>query len=669
MPQDKLRVLLIEHDPGFSRYVSEMLGQARDLETEILPTEDLRAGLSALEADHIDVVVMDMSLPDGAGLANVSIIRAEAPQLPIIVAGDSDDEAVALEAVHAGAHDYLVKGQLTPGWLERSLRYAIERRRMDRALLEAEEKYHSVFDHLVEGIFQTTPDGRYLMANAALARIYGYASPEELMHSITDISRRLYVLEHRREEFTRLMQEHDVITGFESQVYRKDGTLIWISENCRAVRDNQGRLLYYEGTVEDITQRLEAEEKVHQSEALYHSLVETLPQNIFRKDLDCRFTFANQQFCKTLGRPLEEIVGKTDFDFFPRDLAEKYQRDDREVIKTGEPYETVEEHQPPGGNKLFVQVVKTPLRDPNGGIIGLQAIFWDITQQRMAEQEIRRANAALAQSRAEIQAKNLQMEDDLKMAREIQLAMLPQQYPSFPRPEAPAESLLQFTHRYRPTGSVGGDFFTISALSETQAGVFVCDVAGHGVRSALVTAMIRALIEELKPFATQPGEFLTKLNSDLYALLKHSGTPLLTTAFYLVADGLNGQVRYANAGHPKPLHLRRRAGQVVALANASGKGQPALGFTDKTAYGTTETKLSPGDLVFLYTDGLVEAENQKQEFYDQEMLLAAVQKRLQSPSNEMFDGVLAEVQEFSAAPEFSDDVCMVGMELTDRSAA
>jgi sigma-B regulation protein RsbU (phosphoserine phosphatase) len=667
MPQEKLRVLLIEHDPGFSRYVSEMLGQARDLDAEVLPANDLRGGLSALAQDQIDVVVMDMSLPDGAGLANVTLLRAEAPQLPIIVAGDSDDEAIALEAVHAGAQDYLVKGQLTPSWLERSLRYAIERGRMDRALLQAEEKYHSVFDHLVEGIFQTTPDGRYLMANAALARIYGYSSPEELMQSITDISRRLYVLEHRRDEFTRLMQEQDVITGFESQVYRKDGSKIWISENCRAIRDDKGRLLYYEGTVEDITQRQEAEEKVRQSEALYHSLVETLPQNIFRKDLECRFTFANQQFCKTLGRPLEEIVGKTDFDFFPKELAEKYQRDDRRVIETGQPYETVEEHQPPGGSKLFVQVVKTPLYEAGGNTIGLQAIFWDITQQRMAEQEIRRANAALAQSRAEIQAKNLQMEDDLKMAREIQLAILPQQYPGFQGAKPGSESSLQFTHRYLPTGSVGGDFFTVSALSDTQAGVFLCDVAGHGVRSALVTAMIRALVEELKPLAMQPGEFLTKLNRELFTLLKHSGTPLLTTAFYLVADGLSGNTVYANAGHPRPLHLRRSAGKVVTLTNASGKGQPALGLIEKTSYQTSATQLSPGDLVLLFTDGLVEAQNQKEELYNQDLLLAAVQKRLQLPAPKLFDEILEEVQQFSATPEFADDVCLVGMELANNT--
>jgi len=265
MAQDSLKVLLIEHDSGFARYIGDMLDQTRDFKAEVLSAQDLHKGLSALAGDNFDVVVMDMSLPDGAGLANVSVLRAEAPQLPVIVAGDSDDETVALEAVHAGAHDYLVKSQLTPTWLERSLRYSIERHRMDRALLEAEEKYHGVFDHLVEGIFQTTPDGRYLMANTALARIYGYATPDELMQGLTDISRRLYVQQDRRDEFVRMMQEHDVLTGFESEVFRKDGSVIWISENCRAIRDTKGRLLYYEGTVEDITQPKLAEEKLRHS--------------------------------------------------------------------------------------------------------------------------------------------------------------------------------------------------------------------------------------------------------------------------------------------------------------------------------------------------------------------------------------------------------------------
>ena len=662
MPQELLKVLLIEHDPGFARYVGEMLGQARNLSAELRAPADLVAGLAELQARTFDAVLLDICVPDGAGLANIPLIKALAPQLPIIAVGDSDDEIIALEAVHSGAQDYLVKSQLTPAWLERSIRYAIERHRMDMALLEAEEKYHSVFDHLVEGIFQTTPSGRYLMANAALARIYGYASPEELIQGLTDIGRSLYVEEGRREEFIRLMQEHDTITGFESPIYRKDGSMIWISENCRAIRDARDRLLYYEGTVEDITLRRQAEEKVRNSEALYHSLVETLHQNILRKDLEGHFTFANQHFCKILGRPLEEIVGKTDFDFFPRELAEKYQRDDRRVLQTGKPYETVEEHQPPGGGKIYVQVVKTPLYGADGGIIGLQGIFWDITQQRLADEKIRRVNALLAQSRKELRVRNAQMEDDLKMAREIQLTMLPQQYPTFPRAASPSESAFQFTHLYLPAGTVGGDFFAVSALSENEAGVFICDVAGHGVRSALVTAMIRALTEELKPLAKDPGQFLSKLNSDLHAILKHTDTPMLTTAFYLMVDSKSGIMRYANAGHPKPLLIRRSASRVEPLANAGGKSQPVLGLFEAATYETTEVKLAPKDLVMLFTDGLYEVQDRKDELYSQEMLVAGVQRRTQLAAPQLFDELLAEIRRFASDSAFDDDVCLVAVE-------
>jgi sigma-B regulation protein RsbU (phosphoserine phosphatase) len=560
-----------------------------------------------------------------------------------------------------------VKSQLTPGWLERSIRYAIERHRMDMTILAAEAKYHSIFDHLVEGIFQTTPDGHYLLANSALARIYGYTSPEELMQSLTDIGRRLYVDEGRRAEFVRLMQEHDTITGFESQIYRKDGSMIWISENCRAIRSSEGRLLYYEGTVEDITTRRQAVEKLLNSETLYHSLVETMPQNVFRKDRQGRFTFANQQYCKHYHCKLEEILGKTDFDFFPRDLAEKYQRDDERVLATGQTYEIVEEHHPLGQQKTIIQVVKTPLYGADGAIIGLQGIFWDITQQALAEDRIRRANAQLAQSRKELRTKNLQMEEDLKMAREIQLTMLPQQYPAFPRTALPSESRFQFTHRYLPTSAVGGDFFTLSALSDTEASVFICDVAGHGVRSSLVTAMIRALLEELKPLAGDPGKFLTKLNSDLYSILKHAGTPMLTTAFYYVADSQNATIRYTNAGHPRPLLVRRSAGRIEPLTNIGGESQPALGLFEETSLLTSQVSIAPDDLVMLFTDGLYEVQDASQELYTQAMLVAGVQNRLSLPAPQLFDELLEEIRLFAFDGRFSDDVCLVGMEFAPGS--
>jgi len=216
---------------------------------------------------------------------------------------------------------------------------------------------------------------------------------------------------------------------------------------------------------------------------------------------------------------------------------------------------------------------------------------------------------------------------------------------------------------------VGGDFFAVSALSASEAGVFICDVAGHGVRSALVTAMIRALAEELKPVATDPGQFLSKLNSDLHAILKHTGTPMLTTAFYLVADWTTGAMRYANAGHPKPLLIRRSAGRVEPLANAAGHSQPVLGLFENAAYETSEVKLGVKDLLMLFTDGLYEVQDRNNELYSQELLVAGVQQRVELPAPRLFDDLLAEIRRFSGDNGFADDVCLVGLEYAGAAMA
>lgn len=124
---------------------------------------------------------------------------------------------------------------------------------------ESEAKYRSIVENAVAGVFQTSPDGRYLTANPALARIYGYTSADELTTAVTDIGGQLYVDPHRREEFRRLLASTDVVEGFESEIYRRDGSVIWISESARAVRTADGTLLCYEGHVQDVTQRKQAE--------------------------------------------------------------------------------------------------------------------------------------------------------------------------------------------------------------------------------------------------------------------------------------------------------------------------------------------------------------------------------------------------------------------------
>jgi len=141
-----------------------------------------------------------------------------------------------------------------------------DRKQAEAALQAAEAKYRSIFDNAIEGIFQTTLDGRYLSANAALANLYGYRSPEELITSITNIAEQLYVDPTKRIEFIQKVQAEGTVSGFEAQVYHRNGSILWVSENAHAVYDAAGRLLYFEGTVSDITARRKAQEDLRQSE-------------------------------------------------------------------------------------------------------------------------------------------------------------------------------------------------------------------------------------------------------------------------------------------------------------------------------------------------------------------------------------------------------------------
>jgi diguanylate cyclase (GGDEF)-like protein/PAS domain S-box-containing protein len=167
-------------------------------------------------------------------------------------------------------------------WVARDI---TEHKRVVAALRDAEAKYRGIFENAIEGIFQTAPNGRYLSANASLARIYGYASPDELIQSFTNIGRQLYVDPQRRSEFVQLMKQHGAVWNFESQIYRKDGSIIWISENARPVFGDGGNLQYYEGTVEDITARKWQESQIEEQQVQLREMNAQLEELAMRDGL------------------------------------------------------------------------------------------------------------------------------------------------------------------------------------------------------------------------------------------------------------------------------------------------------------------------------------------------------------------------------------------------
>ena len=185
-----------------------------------------------------------------------------------------------------------------------------ERRRAEQVLRSSEEKYRNIFENSIEGIFQSTPEGRFVSVNPSLSRIAGYDTPEEMIEKITSIENQFYVDPGYRLEYKKLLDSNDVVNGFESNVYRKDGSEIWISEKTRAVKNAEGQVLYYEGMVEDITKQKEIEEELRRSEAIYRTVFDNTGTCMIMMNEDKVITLCNQEWLKLSGFSREEVEGK-----------------------------------------------------------------------------------------------------------------------------------------------------------------------------------------------------------------------------------------------------------------------------------------------------------------------------------------------------------------------
>jgi sigma-B regulation protein RsbU (phosphoserine phosphatase) len=400
------------------------------------------------------------------------------------------------------------------------------------------------------------------------------------------------------------------------------------------------------------------EEELARERFLLRTLMEHIPDKIYFKDAASRFIWISHETLARFGSTHPaEVLGKTDFDFFKEEHARQAFENEQEIIRTGKPLVNLEERETwADGHETWVSTTKMPLVDGQGRIIGTFGLSRDITEHKRAEEQ-------LAKYAEELRRKNKELEEDLEMARELQNALMPQRYPCFPHDAEPTRSALHFSHFFNPSMAVSGDFFDILELSDTSAGVFICDVMGHGVRAALVAAIVRALVGELKGIAGKPGEFLGRLNRKLFGILTQTKIPMFASASYVVADVAKGELRYANAGHPEPLCVRHEAGIRRALPLRSGKRGPVLGIFEHAEYGTSRSGVSVDDMVLLFTDGLFEVEGADGALYDENLLVEAINRRVNLTAAALLSDVLTEVQQFSANKQFSDDVCLVAMEV------
>jgi diguanylate cyclase (GGDEF)-like protein/PAS domain S-box-containing protein len=245
-------VLLIDASMDEERLFREELALVRDQPFTLEVARSLAEGLAQLRQRRFDVILLDLNLPDSLGLTTFLRLQPRAGLQPIIVLVGQGDEDVGIEAVERGALDFLVKQQVVSTLLAKALRYATERTHTMLALKASESRYRELYENVVAGVFQMSPDGKFMAANPALVRLLGYASEDELLER--SIGEDLYVHAEDRANWLRNMAAAGEIRNAELVLRRKDGRKIVVLENSRAVRDEQGSVLYYEGTLTDITE-------------------------------------------------------------------------------------------------------------------------------------------------------------------------------------------------------------------------------------------------------------------------------------------------------------------------------------------------------------------------------------------------------------------------------
>ncbi|MEZ5278733.1 MAG: PAS domain-containing protein [Opitutaceae bacterium] len=511
----------------------------------------------------------------------------------------------------------------------------------------------SLMEVIPDNIYFKDRQSRFLRINRSHANHFGLSDPEQAVGK-TDFD--FFTPEHAQPAFD---EEQEILrTGIpvinrEQKETLHDGRIYWVSTTKLPFYDREDKIIGTFGISRDITENKKVEQALYEERNLLRTLIDILPSRIFIKDLDSRFVINNRSHLDQLKvKTQEEAIGKSTYDFYPTERGQQALDDDREVLATGKPIINREKtYLDDDGEPVWSLTTKVPLKDSNGRMIGLVGISHDITERKRAEQELTR--------------RNQEMQADLKMAREIQQSLLTHHYPSFPEGAAPEDSILRFAHRYIPASSLAGDFFDIVQVSDSEAGILVCDVMGHGVKAALVTAFIRGLVEELMPLASRPGDFLSELNRAIFAIFQQSESRLFVTTLYCVADTGRGQLRYANGGHPAPYLIHEAGDSVTRIRPEDYDPEPALGLINHFQYSTWEHPLTRKDRLIAFTDGLFEIDGPDGEQLGENWLFNLVHENRRLSLEDLFDHLLKEARHQLGSNEFEDDVCLVGSRIED----
>lgn len=345
-------------------------------------------------------------------------------------------------------------------------------------------------------------------------------------------------------------------------------------------------------------------------------------------------------------------------DLFAREKVREHLSRQHTMISIEEPISTALQKALTRVETFFFDDVM--LADPSGrflGLIPMQTMV--LLQNRYLLETIERID----RQRQEISKWQEEMKKELYLASQLQQTMFTKKSSLFPPNSTDDRRQYRLLYRYLPAKLIGGDYFHTFELTDGVMGVLLCDVMGHGVRSALVTAMVVAVAESHIDIAGDPGAFLTRINRELAILLQHADDTIFITAQYLLLNLNESLVRFSIAGHHDPLQYKSDTCTLIPLVSGRTSDGPPLGCFENSVYGTNCAKFRDGDLFFLYSDGLFEAFSPEGKEYGQERLLDSFRTRCNQPLERILDEAIADLTRFNGGTEFYDDICLIGLEV------
>ncbi|MFC1849955.1 SpoIIE family protein phosphatase [candidate division CSSED10-310 bacterium] len=611
--------------------------------------------LTRVTKDRPDLILMNMELPDNDGVELARLISSKHDVPIVFMATHAKKETIDL-AQQVNPYGYLIK-PIPESQLLASVQIICnlkqQKHHLERQLKETENWQSTILNNIADAIVVVDAAAKISFMNPIAQKLTGYHQTDVLRKPINMLEI-LSIKTRKPIGFSARSgnQDRDTIFGKNAAILiSKDKSEIFIEYKFNTYKGFNDKMVGFVLVFRDISEHMAAKETIMKQVAqleterkellILKKAVETIDLGLTISDGAGKIRYTNPAEARMHGYEVEQLIGQPTKIFAPPDLwqnvpslrvdeAKSWKRDSINVRKDG--------------TRFPAQLLSVPVTDTDGSRIGIITICEDITERK-------KMTAALHESERKLRQRVEAIERDMQAAQMIQNELLPKQFPVYDR--------LHIDYRYYPLETTGGDYFSFVQLQEGGFGIFIGDVASHGVRAALFLSLIKATTDRIcRLFGQKPIDYIQNLNRALLNNMPHS---YLTGQYGFYQFGqadTEATLTVCNGGHPYPILYRSSSGTVDYI-EINGD---LLGIFNNASFVEKSISLHQGDRIFFYTDGVPETSNVDHEQVGDQGFLQVIKKASKEKLSDTLDAITTEINQFRGAAPIEDDFVLIGME-------